>query len=842
LFAGISVISSSILALIVLPHLGRSKKLNSDKKEYTIIKRMAQFPIHKNKWVVLSVIFITVVLYFFSKNVSFESDLEKNNYMPDKLQIARENVERISDLTRKTIYLVADGDNVEESFSNLIRQKEKLENLKQDGIITNHFDLSNIIVSKEEQQKRIERWKTFWTNERVNSLEAYIENSEKKYGFTPGIFKTFVDKTKKNDFDKLSVQNQLTAYGMLTNEYVMNSGGKQKFISLLKVDNQANAEKVYPIFAKEENVLVFDKQVIMTKFLHVLKSDFNKLISFSLLLVFLILLITYGRFELAILTMLPLGVSWIWTTGIMVLLGIQFNVFNIIICTLVFGLGIDYAVFIARGILQEYKTGINNLSTYKSSILISSITTLLGIGVLSFARHPALNSIALVSIIGIASMVFVTFVIQPLLFSIVLKKKGERRRTPVTWANFFLTYYLFIIFLVGSIVLQLIIPVFWLIPVSSKRKKMWYNSSIFAFNWFLKKSSFGLKQDYSELDTSFVKKPSIIIANHQSHIDLVVTMAISPKIIILTNNWVWNSPIFGRIVRFAGYVNITNGYDIAIEQLKQKVEDGYSILVFPEGTRSVNGKVRRFHKGAFLLAEKLGLDIQPLMIHGFSDALRKGEQLIRPSRLTVKNLRRYSIDELGGDLRTRTKTMQKIFREHYNEFTNNIETTGYYAPMVKKSYIYRGPVLEWYTRVKIALNKNYNSINSLVPAKGHVTDIGCGYGYLSYILSLTEKNRTVFGIDYDDEKIAVAQNNSLRDDRIDFTCADVTKYQLPESDTFILSDVLHYLKENERDKLLIQCVAKLKESGKIIINDGNTESKKHVMTRITELFSTKILL
>ncbi len=98
-------------------------------------------------------------------------------------------------------------------------------------------------------------------------------------------------------------------------------------------------------------------------------------------------LLLYGSWE-----------SWGWP-------GLQFNIVNIILSALIFGLGDDYSLFIMDGLLQEYKTGKKNLSSYKSSIVLSAITTLAGLGVLIFAKHPALRSIALISITGILSVV-----------------------------------------------------------------------------------------------------------------------------------------------------------------------------------------------------------------------------------------------------------------------------------------------------------------------------------------------------------------------------------------------------------------------------------------------------
>ena len=128
-------------------------------------------------------------------------------------------------------------------------------------------------------------------------------------------------------------------------------------------------------------------------------------------------------------------ISWLWTLGLMGMLGIKFNIFNMIISTFIFGLGIDYSIFITRGLTQEYKTGAKHIGSYKTSILLSAFTTIVGIGVLIFAEHPALESIATMSIIGIVSVVFVSFTIQPMMFRWLITSRREKGNVPMLLPN-----------------------------------------------------------------------------------------------------------------------------------------------------------------------------------------------------------------------------------------------------------------------------------------------------------------------------------------------------------------------------------------------------------------------
>src|SRR5690606_34705408 len=122
-------------------------------------------------------------------------------------------------------------------------------------------------------------------------------------------------------------------------------------------------------------------------------------------------------------------------------------------------------------------------------------------------------------------------------------------------------------------------------------------------------------------------KPAVYVANHSSFLDILCTTMLHPRLVLLTNKWVWRSPVFGAVVRMAEYYPVAEGADDSLAPLNGLVQRGYSIVVFPEGTRSMDGNIKRFHKGAFYIAEKLRLDIVPLLLHGIHYTMQKGDWL-----------------------------------------------------------------------------------------------------------------------------------------------------------------------------------------------------------------------
>jgi len=138
------------------------------------------------------------------------------------------------------------------------------------------------------------------------------------------------------------------------------------------------------------------------------------------------------------------------------------------------------------------------------------------------------------------------------------------------------------------------------------------------------------------------------------------------------------------------------------------------------------------------------------------------------------------------------------------------------------------------------LENNYQLFHELLPLSGKLLDIGCGYGFMSYMLHFTSPLREITGIDYDEEKIETANNCFSRNEWINFICADAASFNFEKYDGIVLSDVLHYLQPFQQKTIIEKCIDSLNPGGNIIIREGNRDLKeRHKGTRLTEFFSTR---
>lgn len=850
-FAGFSLIGAMLFSIIVLPHLLKLAFKKQEQPEaaaaeqvreapHNILDRITSVRLDRNKTVVVASILLTLVFAWFAGNVSFESDMNKMSFMTNETRQAEKHLDEVNNFAARSVYVFATGKDLDDALDHNIAVAEKLNTLRAEKIIKKYSSVAALFTSRREQEARIRRWNSFFTPDRKTALKATLINEGLQFKFRENAFGQFYQ-LLDNAFEPMPAADNDTLNKLLFKEWLGQVGGKPSLINHVKVD-AGNREQVYRAFENDPNVVVFDKQNLTSKLVKVISGDFNTILLITSILVFAFMLVSHGRIELAIINFLPMFVSWLWILGIMALAGIKFNIINIIISTFIFGLGDDYSIFIMDGLMNEYKYGRRNLDSYKSSILLSALITIIGIGVMIFAQHPALKSIAAITIIGMLCVVLISFIVQPLIFNWMVLNRYHRGLQPYSAKYLLITALGFAGFVLGALFLTICgLVIFSIFPAGTKKRKLVFHVLITYTFRFILLCFFNVKKRVINERREDFSKPAVIVANHQSHIDLALTLQLHPKIIVFTNDWVYRSPFYGWIVRMADYYPASEGYEKSLPRLEALVKDGYSVLIFPEGTRSVNGEIHRFHKGAFLLAEKLNLDVLPILIHGAGDAVTKGDFHFKDGTLTVKILERVRPQDTsyGATYQERCKNILKHMRAEYQLLRGQCETVTYFRPRLIRNYIFKGPVLEWYCRIKTKLENNYELFESLVPKQGQIVDVGCGYGFLPYMLMYKSKDRNILGIDYDDDKIAVADNCVHKTTRMRFEVGDVTSYEFPAADAFIISDVLHYLQKDQQVQVIEHCVAKLNKGGVLIIRDADADlAKRQKGTWYTEFFST----
>ena len=845
LFASLALVGTTLFCLIYLPHFLKGQADVKQGRVLRIIEKINAYSYEKNKWLVGGILLITIICLFTSQKVGFNNDMMSLNYEPQHLKQSEEKLMQLFDSDEKTVLFVSVGKDMNQATETYAVTNQKLLALKDQGLIKDYASASQFLISPQEQQLRLKRWKDYWTDEKQQQVREQLETAAAEYRFRPGSFDPFYQWLNQpfGEYHYAAQEDDLS--GKLLNEWQTSADSITMLISQIRISDQ-NKETVYQHFSKDQDVVIFDRSYFANKWVSAINDDFYLILYISSFLIFFALWFSYGRIELTLMSFLPMLVSWVIILGLMGILGIEFNIINIILSTFIFGIGDDFSIFIMDGLQNKYRTGQKVLNSHKTAIFFSAFTTVVGMGALVFAKHPALQSISLISILGMIAVVLVAYTIQPLIFRFFIAGPASKGLPPYTLIGLIRTVLLFLLFFIGCIFLRVLIAVLYLVPVrkSSKQRLVCRLIQITCKGILLLATA--VKKEHINKANERFQHPAIIIANHQSFIDILVLLSLSSKILMVTNHWVWHSPFFGAIIRYVDFYYIGEGYEQYMERMRKKVKEGYSIAIFPEGTRTYNGKMKRFHKGAFYLAETLQLDILPILLYGNNKIIAKAQPFnIRKGIIYTEILPRIPADDLsfGTTYQERTKRISAYMKEGYARICREKNTTdnpAFYEALIQ-NYIYKGPVVEWYIRIKVKMERNYRLFNQLIPVQGQITDIGCGYGPLCYMLSLLSEDREILGIDYDEDKIALAQHGWLRNEHLQFRHGNALEYPLPESDVFILNDMLHYMSYEHQRTLLLKCADRLRSQGMIIIRDGNSaNTSKHRLTRFTELLSTRI--
>ncbi len=413
LFASLLLIGTIFYVLVFLPHqvkigdCGQNNTTHQHPSSIThLLSRISNIQLDNKSWVVGIVIILTLVFGWFSFQVEFDSNLANINYMTDEQRADMDYFQKLTAddtvSTKRTLYVVSSAPTIDAAL-------DSCNSKKINGV-------SQFLASESMQKERISRWKEF-VSKHHDLLNAQFAKAAKDKGFSVDAFSDFQQIINGNyeprHFDYFAPLTSTVFNGNIVkqNQYFI--------VDKLSVE-PSEIEKVKSSISGS-----FDIESLNSSLANSLSDNFNYIGWACSLIVFFFLWFSFRKIELAIISFVPMAISWVWILGLMAILGIKFNIVNVILATFIFGQGDDYTIFMTEGCIYEHKTGKPILASYKRSILLSAIIMFIGIGTLIVAKHPALHSLAEITIVGMSSVVFMSWLVPPLLFRLIYKKKGE---------------------------------------------------------------------------------------------------------------------------------------------------------------------------------------------------------------------------------------------------------------------------------------------------------------------------------------------------------------------------------------------------------------------------------
>jgi 1-acyl-sn-glycerol-3-phosphate acyltransferase len=154
----------------------------------------------------------------------------------------------------------------------------------------------------------------------------------------------------------------------------------------------------------------------------------------------------------------------------------------------------------------------------------------------------------------------------------------------------------------------------------------------------------GIKIEMNGLENIPTDRSCIFMSNHVSNLDPPVVLPLLPgRSSVLLKKELMSIPILGRAMRMAKFVPVARGHrrdaaQASVEAASDALRSGLHILVYPEGTRSPDGRLSTFKKGPFFLAMETQAPIVPIALSGTQTMMRKGSNAITPGLARIQLL------------------------------------------------------------------------------------------------------------------------------------------------------------------------------------------------------------
>ncbi|MBI5183389.1 MAG: 1-acyl-sn-glycerol-3-phosphate acyltransferase [Nitrospinae bacterium] len=151
----------------------------------------------------------------------------------------------------------------------------------------------------------------------------------------------------------------------------------------------------------------------------------------------------------------------------------------------------------------------------------------------------------------------------------------------------------------------------------------------------------GVEVQIDGLENIHRERVQVFVSNHQGFFDIFSLLGYLPiRFIWMAKEGLFRIPILGLGMRKAGYISVDRSnrkksYHSFMNMI-EKVKEGYSVVIFPEGSRTLDGNIGRFKKGSLLIATRTGTPIVPVTISGSYEVMKRGEMRLRSRLIRIK--------------------------------------------------------------------------------------------------------------------------------------------------------------------------------------------------------------
>ena len=435
IFASLALVGTTLFCLIFLPQFFGKERIEPSTKAAKIIKKINTYPFERKTILIIAILFISIVSFIASDYVKFDANLKHISHYEPRVMESQRILAEHTTKEYQTVYFATASNDIDTALYYNRKLSNIFEALEELGKIGPHATGSEqFFLLQSEQKERIDAWNNYWTDGKKKQVLSDMDKAAIACGFNPDSFYTFRQIIESTNYMPFSLYDTKAIPDAIKCNLIEYTDGKYLVFTPILVKEE-NKKEVCDDVTSYDHVVVIDPFYYTSDMLKLIHNDFNVTLLISSIFVLIVLLIAYRSIILAFIAFMPMTISWYIVLGVMTILGIQFNLINIIISSLIYGVGVDYSIFVMDGLLTDYRTKKSLLVFHKTAILFSAMVLIITVTSLLFAHHPSIHSIGISTIIGMSSSVLLAYSLQPFLFYWLIKRQVSKGKAPITLFN-----------------------------------------------------------------------------------------------------------------------------------------------------------------------------------------------------------------------------------------------------------------------------------------------------------------------------------------------------------------------------------------------------------------------
>ena len=434
LFATFAILGTTLFSLIWLPQIHAP----ATRSFPAFIERINAWPFDRKKPLIAVIVVLTVVGVgaYIIGGTHFDADMHNLGYDHPMVEHSENLLSSKTYTGDKTKYFASQGKTMEEALSHFGVLRQKLDSLQRLGLVKSYTPTDELLVSLDRQQQRIGAWHRYWNDSRLATVRRLINETAPLAGLRAEAFAPFFEAATADYEPDALYEADLIPHGYLSTLMEQSYDGTWLCFTSVRCENDSvrssNSDyiRICDAVSSNPHLLVLDTYYYTTDTLLQMSSDFDRLQWLSMAFVLLVLWLSFKyNVKHTLLGFMPILLSWLIVLGAMNIFAQQFNLINIIISTFIFGIGVDYSIFIMHGLTSEAQnssltTHNSQLIYHKTAILLSAVTLLVTVSSMLLAVHPAIRSVGFSTLVGLLSAIILSYVVQPAVYR-WLHRKGQ---------------------------------------------------------------------------------------------------------------------------------------------------------------------------------------------------------------------------------------------------------------------------------------------------------------------------------------------------------------------------------------------------------------------------------